>query len=183
MGVAYLIDKQPIFLTFKQYSLVMEKMRNSGLTSLDKQYSAEFGGKEREDLDEKIVSFLKDNKDMFDGGTFDLEGTEAQEEISSLLEAYRWAYGGFDFYRLANPFGKFVPFAYADMDVRYPFRKQFFISKITKKRLFSKKEEPQIHISIDTEKVIHIKGDLSSFEITFSDGRKMLFFENQYCVI
>ena len=58
MGVAYLIDKQPIFLTFKQYSLVMEKMRNSGLTSLDKQYSAEFGGKEREDLDWNIINRL-----------------------------------------------------------------------------------------------------------------------------
>lgn len=187
MGVAYFVDDKPIFLTFEKYSLVCKKMREMGLTTLDEEYSAEFGGKERKDLERKTISFLHNHKDMIDHGKFELEGIEAQEEISTLLDAYRWAYGGFDFYRFKttwlDPFGGFAPFEYAGADVRYPYGKQFYISKVNPKRLFSKKAEPLIHISINTEKVTRIKGDLSSFEIEFSNDRKMLFFENQYCVI
>ena len=179
MGVAYFVDSEPIFLTFKNYNLVLRTMENMGIKSTDIDYSAEFD----EESNERIISFLSNNKELIDNGKFEIEGEEAKEEISTLLDAYRWAYGGFDFYRLSNPFGKFVPFAYAGIDVRYPYGKQFYISKVNKKRLFSKRLEPQIHILIDIEKVTHIKGDLSSFEITFSENRRMIFFENQFCIL
>lgn len=183
MGVAYFVDNQPLFLTFEKYGLVLGNMENRGIITENDTSSAEFGGKLREELDEKIISFLRTNKEMIDNGIFEIDGQEAKEEISTLLDAYRWAYGGFDFYRLTNSFGIFTPFIHADIDLNYPFGKQFYISKVDKKRWFSKSEVPQIHILIDTEKVTHIKGELSSFEITFSDNRKMMFFENQFCIL
>lgn len=187
MGVAYFVDDKPIFLTFKKYNLMCKMMREMGLITLDEEYSAEFGGKERKELEQKIILFLHTHEEIFNYGKFEIEGIEAQEEISTLLEAYRWAYGGFDFYRFKttwlNPFGGFAPFEYAGIDVRYPYGKQFYVSKVSKKRLFNKKTESLIHILIDTKKVVYIKGDLSSFEVNFSNDRKMLFFENQFCVI
>lgn len=188
MGVAYIVDKQPIFLTFKNYNFVLKSLTESETTSIEERYAAEIsGGKERERLDKKIIAFLSTNKEYINYGNFELEGKEAQEEVSTLLQAYRWVYGGFDFYKFTttwlNPFGRFAPFEYCSADLHYPYGKQFYITKVSKKQFFKREAEPLIHILIDTEKITYIKGKLSSFEIKFSNDKKMLFFKNQFCIM
>lgn len=189
MGMAYLVDKEPVFLTFENYGRVLRAMEKLGLKSTDpsESFAAEMGGKARIDLDKKIVSFLRTNKEIVDSGKFDLQGKEAQAEISSLLDAYRWAYGGFDFYQFVytdnTPSGSFVPIQYAGIDLAHPFGERFCISKVSKKSFFHKKNEPQVHILIDTKKVAYVKGDLSLFEIGFVDNKKMLFAKHHFCVL
>lgn len=187
MGMVYFVDSKPIFLTFKKYSLVCKMMREMELISIREEFSAESDNKKRTDLEQKIVSFLYSHKEIINDGNFEMEGMETQEEISTLLMAYCRLYGGFEFYQFKTTWsdssGKFVPFEYADIDVRYPYGKKFYISKASKKGIFKRKTEPSIHISINIEKVVCIKGDLSSFEVNFLNDRKMLFFQNQFCII
>ena len=189
MGMAYLVDKEPIFLTFENYGRVLRAMEKLGLKSTDPSESlaAEMGGKARIELDKKIVSFLCTNKEVVDNGNFDLQGTEAQKEISTLLDAYRWAYGGFDFYQYLqthnSPLGRFIPFRYLSGYISHPFGDRFCISRISKKTFFRRKPQPQMHILIDTTKVSYIRGNLSLFEVGFVDNRMMVFSKHEFCVL
>lgn len=186
MGVAYIVNNQPVFLTFEKYNFLLNLMNENGIFSEEERNFVPIAVnricKKQENIDKKIIDFLSSNISNY-YSEFDLEGKEAQEEILTLLYAYRWAYGGFDFYRFATILGDFVPYEYALADLNYPYGKMFYITRVCEKRFFKKKKVPLIHILIDTNKVIHIKGNLLTFVVELLNDSKLLFFQNQFCVI